>query len=49
MAIITIIKPLPEPRKMPVKEGFDMRPTPLVVLLGAVVIGVTLTLYVIFW
>jgi SSS family solute:Na+ symporter len=49
MAIITILKPLPEPKKMPAKEGFDMKPASSVLWLGALVIIATLTLYVIFW
>jgi len=49
MAIITKLKPLPEPKVMPVREDFDMRPTPSVVWLGAAVIAVTIALYIIFW
>jgi SSS family solute:Na+ symporter len=49
MALITYAKPLAEPKVMPVREDFDMKPTPSVVWLGAAVIAVTLVLYVIFW
>ena len=49
MFVITKLKPLPEPRVMPVREEFDMRPAPSVVWLGALVIVITLALYVIFW
>lgn len=49
MVTLTILTPLPEPRKMPVREGFDMKPTPSVVWLGGLVIVLTLILYVIFW
>ncbi len=49
MAIITAVKPLKEPKVMPVKEGFDMKPAPSVVWLGAAVIVATLALYAIFW
>jgi SSS family solute:Na+ symporter len=49
MFIITKVKPLPEPKVMPVREEFDMRPTPSVVWLGVAVIAITLALYVIFW
>jgi SSS family solute:Na+ symporter len=49
MLIITLVKPLPEARTMPVREEFDMRRTPSVIWLGAIVIAVTLALYVIFW
>ena len=49
MAAITIIKPLKEPKVMPVREGFDMKPAPAVVWLGGIIIALTLTLYIIFW
>jgi SSS family solute:Na+ symporter len=49
MFVITKLNPLPEPRVMPVREEFDMRPAPSVVWLGALVIVITLALYVIFW
>jgi len=49
MAVITILKPLPAPRVMPVREDIDMKPAPSVILLGAGVIAITLTLYWIFW
>ncbi len=48
MGGITIAAPLPEPKVLPVREEFDMRPTPSVVWLGAAVIAATLALYVIF-
>ena len=49
MLLITLAKPLAEPKVMPVREEFDMKPARSVVWLGAVVIAVTLVLYVIFW
>jgi SSS family solute:Na+ symporter len=49
MLVITWVKPLTEPREMPVREGFDMKPVASVKILGAVVIITTLILYVIFW
>lgn len=49
MIIITIAKPLSEPKKLPVREEFDMKPTPSVLWLGALVIIVTVALYIIFW
>jgi len=49
MAIITKLKPLAEPKVMPVREEFDMRPAPSVMWLGAIVIAVTIGLYIIFW
>ena len=49
MAIITIVKPLKEPVKLPQRENFDMAPTPKLIGLGISVIVITLALYVIFW
>jgi SSS family solute:Na+ symporter len=49
MAVMTYIKPLAEPKVLPVRKEFDMRPTPSVVWLGAIVIAITVTLYIIFW
>jgi len=49
MGGMTIAAPLPEPKVLPVREEFDMRPTPSVVWLGAAVIAATLVLYAIFW
>jgi SSS family solute:Na+ symporter len=49
MFVMTKVKPLPEPKIMPVREGFDMKPTPSVIWLGAAVIAATLVLYGIFW
>ncbi len=49
MGIITLMAPLPEPKVLPVREEFDMRPTASVTWLGTAVIVVTLALYIIFW
>lgn len=49
MAVITLLAPRKMPRTMPIKEGFDMKPTPLVVWLGALIIILTVALYIIFW
>ena len=49
MALITIIKPLSQPKVMPEREHFDMRPAPSVIWLGIAVIVITLSLYIIFW
>lgn len=49
MAFITVRRPLAEPRKMPVRQDFDMRPAPLVAILGAAVIAGVIAIYVIFW
>lgn len=49
MSVITLISPLQVPKVIPVKEGFDMRSTPLVLWLGIVVIVITVILYILFW
>jgi len=49
MAIITIKKPLKEPVKMPERKDFDMSPTPIVKILGILVILLVISLYIIFW
>ncbi len=49
MAVITILRPLKEPKVLPVKEGFDMRPAPGLKWLCGLVILATICLYIIFW
>jgi len=49
LLIITITKPLSEPKILPVRKEFDMKPAPAVVWLGTAVIVTTLVLYAIFW
>lgn len=49
LGAITLWKPLPEPRTMPVRAGYDMKPSRSVVWLGALVVAATITLYVVFW
>jgi len=49
MGLITLAAPLAEPKVLPVREEFDMKPTPAVTWLGAAVIIATLVLYAIFW
>ncbi|MFO7891869.1 MAG: solute:sodium symporter family transporter [bacterium] len=49
MGIITLVKPLKEPVKMPERKDFDMKTPGLVKKLGAVVIILVVILYIIFW
>ena len=49
MAIVTVFKPLREPKVLPSKGGIDMKPESSIVWLGAAVIAVTIALYIIFW
>jgi len=49
MAIMTVFKPLREPKVLPSKGGIDMKPEASVVWLGLAVIAITIALYIIFW
>ncbi len=49
MSAITLLRPLPEPRQLPVQEGFDVTSYPSAKLWGGVVIAATVVLYLIFW
>jgi solute:Na+ symporter, SSS family len=49
MSVITVLKPLKEPRIMPVTKDMDLKPNRSVAWLGALVILVTVSLYIIFW
>lgn len=49
MGIMTAAKPLTTPIKMPLREGFDTKPTPRVVWMGIAVVAATLALYALFW
>jgi len=49
MAVITVLRPMKEPKILPLKADFDMRSTPALKWLCAAVIGLTVALYIIFW
>ena len=49
MAIITVVKPLKEPKEMPVRADIDMKPAPLVIWLGGAVIAGVIAFFIIFW
>jgi len=49
MYLITLIKPLHEPKLMPVREEFDMTISRSVKWMGSVVILITVAFYIIFW
>ncbi|MCP4902570.1 MAG: transporter, partial [bacterium] len=49
LTLMTLLKPLPQPVTLPVNENMDMRTDPKTKIFGAVVVLLTLTLYVIFW
>jgi SSS family solute:Na+ symporter len=48
MSAITAIKPLAEPRRLKAQVDIDLKPSPAAFVLGAIVIIITITLYVIF-
>jgi SSS family solute:Na+ symporter len=49
MAAITAVRPLKVPRVLPVKEGFDLRSSPAMKWLYALIIVITIALVLIFW
>jgi len=49
MGLITFIKPLEEPRKLPVREDIEIKTAPEVKIAGAVVMAGVVLFMVIFW
>jgi SSS family solute:Na+ symporter len=49
LAIMTVLRPLPEPVTLPVNPTMDMRTDQRTKIFGVVVILLTLALYVVFW
>ena len=49
LAVMTAVKPLPQPVVLPVNEQMDMRSDANTKVFGIAVVGLTLLLYVIFW
>lgn len=49
LTVVTILKPLPEPVKLPVNEDYDISPSSRAKVFGIMVIVITLALYVVFW
>jgi SSS family solute:Na+ symporter len=49
MAIITLCRPLSKPKKLPVTNRIDMKPSASVIWLGLLVIAATIVLYILFW
>ena len=49
LAIMTVLKPLPEPVTLPVNPAMDMRTDQRTKIFGVAVVLLTLSLYVIFW
>ncbi|MCK4645533.1 MAG: solute:sodium symporter family transporter [Candidatus Aminicenantes bacterium] len=49
MAIVTVLRPLQEPKSLPSKSGIDLKPSSSARWLGLAVIAATIALYIIFW
>jgi len=49
MAIITLVRPLKEPRLLPVREEMDVRTDPVVKIAGGAVIAGVVLFFIIFW
>ncbi len=49
MAMITALYPRKTEKTLPIRESFDMTPSPAVKRLGILVIIITIVLYIIFW
>ena len=49
MGLITFIKPLKEPRKLPVREGIEIKTALEVKIVGAMVMTALVLFVVIFW
>jgi len=49
MALITLVEPLAQPRKLPVREDIEIKTAPEVKLAGACVIAAVAAFYVVFW
>lgn len=49
MSAVTFLKPLPEPRMIPVNNSIDLKSLPSVKLWGTVIVIATAILYILFW
>jgi len=49
MGLITFIKPLEEPRELPVRRDIELKSAPEVKVAGALVLGAVAVFYIIFW
>ena len=49
MALITLIKPLAEPKKLPVREDIEIKTATEVKIAGVCVIAAVAVFYIIFW
>ncbi len=49
MLALTLIRPLAQPRTMPVRKDIDMTSSPLVIVCGAAVMIAVVVFFVLFW
>lgn len=49
MALITLVKPMSEPKSLPVREDFDETTSPKIKALGALVIAAVVVFVILFW
>lgn len=49
MTVITLLRPRQAEKTLPIRESFDMTPSPAVKRLGILVVVITVMLYIIFW
>ncbi len=49
MAVITMLRPLPKPVKLPINQDMDVTPSIAAKVVGVIIIIITITLYAIFW
>jgi SSS family solute:Na+ symporter len=49
MLVLTLVRPLDQPRTMPVREDIDMTSSPLVIVCGAAVLVGVVAFFVLFW
>jgi SSS family solute:Na+ symporter len=49
MGLITLWKPLDEPRKLPVREDIEVKTMPSVKIVGGLVLISVIVFYIIFW
>jgi SSS family solute:Na+ symporter len=49
MGVLTLIKPLTEPKEMPVRDEIELGTSPIVLILGGLVILCVIAFYIIFW
>ena len=49
MVVLTLIRPLPQPKEMPVRDEIELKTSPIVLILGGLVILSVIAFYIVFW